>query len=106
MFSGGVALGREQGYFASLRARAFVSRPLEETGKIEGKDTLTVNAQVGYRTKDWEFALECLNLLDRNDNDIEYYYTSQLSSEVSSVDDRHFHPAEPRMVRAKITYHF
>jgi outer membrane receptor protein involved in Fe transport len=106
MFSGGIALGREEGYFASLRARAFVSRPLEETGEIEGKDTLTVNAQVGYRTKDWEFALECLNLLDRNDNDIEYYYTSQLSSEVSSVDDRHFHPAEPRMVRAKLTYHF
>jgi outer membrane receptor protein involved in Fe transport len=106
MFSGGVALGREEGYFASLRARAFVSRPLEETGTIEGKDTLTVNAQVGYRTKDWEFALQCLNLLDRNDNDIEYYYASQLSSEISSVEDTHFHPAEPRMIRARITYRF
>jgi hypothetical protein len=79
---------------------------LEETGDIEGDDTLTVNAQVGYRTKDWEVALECLNLLDRNDNDIEYYYTSQLSSEVSAVDDVHFHPAEPRMVRVKISYFF
>ncbi len=106
MFSGGISLGREEGYFGSLRARAFLGRPLEETGDIEGDDTLTVNAQVGYRTKDWEVALECLNLLDRNDNDIEYYYPSRLSSEVSAVDDVHFHPAEPRMVRVKISYFF
>lgn len=106
MFSGGIVLGREEGFFGSLRARAFLARPLEETGEIEGKDTLTVNAQVGYRTKDWEVALQCLNLLDRNDNDIEYYYTSQLAGEMSPVDDIHYHPAEPRMVRLRISYYF
>ena len=106
MFSGGISLGRELGYFGGLRARAFSARPLEESGEIEGKDTFTLNAQIGYRTKDWEVALECLNLLDRKDNDIEYYYPSALSTEVSQVDDIHFHPAEPRMVRVRMTYHF
>lgn len=106
MFSGGISLGKEEGFFGGLRARAFAARPLEETGEVEGKNTFTLNAQVGYRTKDWEVALECLNVLDRNDNDVEYYYPSQLSSEVSEVDDIHFHPAEPRMVRLKMTYHF
>lgn len=106
MFSGGIALGHEEGFFGSMRARAFVGRPLEESGDIEGKNTFTVNAQVGYRTKDWEVALECLNLLDREDNDIEYYYPSQLSTEAAPVDDIHFHPAEPRMVRVKMTYRF
>lgn len=106
MFSGGIALGHEEGFFGSMRARAFVGRPLEESGDIEGKSTFTLNAQVGYRTKDWEVALECLNLLDREDNDIEYYYPSQLSTEAAPVDDIHFHPAEPRMVRVKMTYRF
>jgi outer membrane receptor protein involved in Fe transport len=106
MFSGGIALGHEEGFFGSMRARAFVGRPLEESGDIEGKNTFTLNAQVGYRTKDWEVALECLNLLDRQDNDIEYYYPSQLSTEAAPVDDIHFHPAEPRMVRVKMTYRF
>lgn len=106
MFSGGIALGHEEGFFGSMRARAFVGRPLEESGDIEGKNTFTLNAQVGYRTKDWEVALECLNLLDREDNDIEYYYPSQLSTEAAPVDDIHFHPAEPRMVRVKMTYRF
>lgn len=106
MFSGGIALGHEEGFFGSMRVRAFVGRPLEESGDIEGKNTFTLNAQVGYRTKDWEVALECLNLLDREDNDIEYYYPSQLSTEAAPVDDIHFHPAEPRMVRVKMTYRF
>ena len=106
MFSGGIALGREEGFFGSLRARAFLARPLDETGDIEGKDTFSVNAQIGYRTKEWEVALECLNLLDRDDNDIEYYYTSQLSTELSATDDVHFHPVEPRMVRLKVSYFF
>jgi len=106
MFSGGISLGRQEGYFGSLRIRSFLGRALEETGEIEGRDVLTVNAQVGYRTKDWEVALQCMNLLDRDDNDIEYYYTSQLSGEVSAVDDIHYHPAEPRMIRMRLTYFF
>ena len=44
--------------------------------------------------------------LNGQDNDIEYYYPSALSTEVSEVDDIHFHPAEPRMVRMRMTYHF
>ena len=66
--------------------------------------TCTVNANVGYRTPRWELALECVNLLNRKDNDIEYYYTSMLDGEVGGVDDIHFHPAEPRMFRGRLTY--
>ncbi len=107
MFSGGVTLGKEEGFFGSLRARAFAARPLEETGEIEGKTTFTLNGQVGYRKKNWELALECLNILDRDDNDIEYYYGSRLAGEpAGGVDDVHFHPAEPRMFRVKLTYRF
>jgi outer membrane receptor protein involved in Fe transport len=66
---------------------------------------VTVNASVGYRTPHWEAALECLNLFNRHDNDIEYYHTSRLAGEpASGVDDIHFHPAEPRMFRGRVSY--
>jgi hypothetical protein len=87
-----------------MRVRAFGPRPLTEDGTVEGRATMTVNANVGYRTPRWEAALECLNLFNRRDNDIEYYYTSQLPGEAVGSDDIHFHPAEPRMLRGRITY--
>ena len=107
MFSGGFTLGaqgRQPGWFGGMRVRAFGPRPLTEDGSVNGRTTVTVNANVGYRTAKWEAALECLNLFDRRDNDIEYFYTSQLPGEAASSDDIHFHPAEPRIFRGRITY--
>jgi outer membrane receptor protein involved in Fe transport len=107
MFSGGFtvgAQGRQPGWFGGMRVRAFAPRPLTEDGTVEGRATMTVNANVGYRTPKWEAALECLNLFNRRDNDIEYYYTSQLPGEAASSDDTHFHPAEPRMFRGRVSY--
>jgi hypothetical protein len=50
--------------------------------------------------------VDCLNLLDRSDNDIEYFYESQLASEAAPVEDRHIHPIEPRMLRVSVTWRF
>jgi hypothetical protein len=107
VFSGGVVVGRESGLFGSLRARAFAPRPLEESGTIEGKSTFTLNGEVGWRRKNWEVAVGCFNILDRDDNDIEYYYASRLDGEgPAGVEDTHFHPAEPRSFRLRLTYRF
>jgi outer membrane receptor protein involved in Fe transport len=108
MFSGGFTIGaqgRQPGWFGGMRVRAFGPRPLTEDGSQEGRTTCTVNANVGYRTRRWETVLECTNLFNRYDNDIEYYYTSLLSYESGTgIDDTHFHPAEPRMFRGRVTY--
>lgn len=107
MFSGGFTIGREEGPFATVRARAFAKRPLTEDGSIEGKTSFLVNGSVGYRKKNWEVAVECLNLFDRQDNDVEYFYTSRLAGEPEEgVDDVHVHPTEPRMFRVRATYRF
>jgi len=39
------------------------------------------------------------NVFDSHDNDITYFYASQLAGEAASVEDRHFHPVEPRTLR-------
>lgn len=45
-------------------------------------------------------------VFDRKDNDITYFYESQLLGETAPVDDIHFHPVETRTVRASIVLKF
>jgi hypothetical protein len=109
MFSGGFVLGAQghkTGWFSGTRLRFFGQRPLIEDGSVKGKETYTINTNIGYRTERWEAALECLNVLNRKDRDIEYLYDSQLKGEAAPVTDVHVHPAEPRMFRARFTYHW
>ena len=109
MFSGGFVLGAQGhkiGWFSGTRLRFFGQRPLIEDGSVKGKETYTINTNIGYRTERWEAALECLNVLNRKDRDIEYLYDSQLKGEAAPVTDVHVHPAEPRMFRARFTYHW
>ncbi len=108
MFSGGVNLGaqgNDTGWFAGARVRMFANSPLEETDTVRGRDSVLVNATVGYRHKNWEAAVDCLNLLDRQDNDISYFYESQAPGR-PAANDTHIHPIEPRMFRLRLTYRF
>jgi len=106
ILSTGITLGKQEGLFGSLRSRYFGPRPLIEDGSVESRQNWQVNARIGYRKNDWEVAVDCLNLLGRNDNDIEYFYESQLPGEASPVADTHLHPAEPRTFRISLTKHF
>ena len=103
----GITIGKTEGFFGSLRSRYFSQRPLIEDGSVDSRQNWEVSARLGYRKNDWEVALDCLNLLGRNDNDIEYYYASRLQGEpAGGVDDIHIHPAEPRTFRISLTRHF
>ena len=51
-------------------------------------------------------ALDVYNLFDRQVNDIEYWYGSQLPGEGAPQFDRHVHPTEPRSLRLTISYRF
>jgi outer membrane receptor protein involved in Fe transport len=102
----GITVGKTEGLFGSLRGRFFGKRPLIEDGSVESSASFQVNGRIGYRKNDWEVAIDCLNLLDRKDNDIEYYYESQLPGEAAPVADIHLHPAEPRTFRLSVTRRF
>ncbi len=107
VLSTGLTFGHDTGWFGALRARYFSARPLTADQVIESEDSFQVNARLGYRWENCELALDCLNLLDRNDNDIEYYYTSRLPGEAAAgIDDIHLHPTEPRTLRATLTWFF
>ena len=46
------------------------------------------------------------NVFDSDDNDITYFYESQLANETAPVEDIHFHPVEPRTVRVTLSGSF
>ena len=57
-----------------------------------------------YKAQKWTFAvnlaLDVLNLEDRKNNDISYYYISRVPGEpIGGVDGVHVHPAVPRTIR-------
>ena len=48
-------------------------RPLDSVVDVKTRESLQVNARLGYRKNNWEIAMDCLNLLNRSDYDVAYY---------------------------------
>jgi hypothetical protein len=96
-----------RGFFGSLRLRYFGPQPLVEDGSVRAPSSLTLNLRAGWRHGAWEFTVDVLNVLDRDNIDIAYYYASRLPGEpAAGIDDIHLHPAEPRTMRTGVTRWF
>lgn len=107
VFASGVTVTAPCGAFGTLRARYFGPQPLIEDNSAIGDSSLTFDARVGWKFKNYEIALDILNVFDAENNDIAYFYTSRLPGEpLGGVDDFHIHPAEPREIRVTFTYRF
>jgi len=121
------------GWFGALRARYFGPQPLIEDNSVVAPSSTTWNARVGWRSEcageegrthagaraqagprnggwrdGWEVAVDVLNVFDRENYDIAYFYESRLRTEPSGAgtEDIHFHPAEPRTVRVSVAKRF
>jgi outer membrane receptor protein involved in Fe transport len=72
-----------------------------EDNSVSSTSSLTTNLRINRKmSNDLDIALDVLNLADRKNNDISYYYTSRVSSEpLLGVEGLHVHPAEPRTFR-------
>ena len=115
----GVTYQPHENWDIGLRGRYFGSRPLIEDNSERAAASTLLNAQVTYRPHpDWQARLEVFNLLDREANDIEYFYESCLRGELGTpacaanateredIADRHIHPSEPRSVRMSVRLSF
>jgi hypothetical protein len=107
VITAGASVDRSNGFFGSLRARYFGPQPLIVDGSVRGPSSLTFNLRAGWHSREWEVAVDALNVLDRINPDISYFYTSRLPGEpAGGVDDIHFHPAEPRTIRVSLSQRF
>ena len=91
----------------SMRLRYFGPRALTEDNSQRSGSSTLVNAMLTYALVDRiRLRVEALNLFDTAVDDITYFYASRLPGEpVGGVEDKHFHPAEPRTLRFSLLVH-
>jgi outer membrane receptor protein involved in Fe transport len=100
----GVAVDHPNGWFGGLRFRNFGESALIEDNSARSDPTTVVNLEAGYKIgKRYKLSASVFNLFDKEDNDITYFYESQLPGEDAPVSDVHFHPVEPRTFRVNLT---
>jgi hypothetical protein len=103
----GIAYNRPLGLYGGARLRYFGAAPLVEDNSVRSNSTMIVSLETGYRFNPaLSFEVSVFNVFDSKDNDITYFYESQLPGEVEPVSDIDFHPVEPRTVRATVTMRF
>lgn len=91
----------------SLGVRYIGAAPLIEDNSVRSASSVTTNLRINRQvSNDLNIALDVLNLADRKNNDISYYYKSRASGEVLGVNDVHLHPAEPRTIRLSAFWKF
>jgi outer membrane receptor protein involved in Fe transport len=103
---GGGVVARLDPWTFSARLRHFGEAPLIEDGSVTSEPTTLVNLGGSYDWRNITLSVELLNAFDAEDADITYFFGSRLPGEASLVEDIHFHPVEPRQVRASVRYRF
>jgi hypothetical protein len=113
VYSLGATVNDRGGWGGSLRGRYLGPRALTEDGSIESAPSFVLNAQLGKSFgQHWQVLVEAFNLLDREYDDIVYYYSTRLRDPRTSVleagerSDFVAHPAEPRSLRIRLHVRF
>jgi hypothetical protein len=92
---------------ASLQLRYLGPGALIEDNSVRSFSSTLTNLRISRKLgSNAELTLDVFNLFDREVNDIQYFYESQLPGEAAPVADRHVHPAEPRTARLTLQVRF
>ena len=103
----GVSINRPSGWSGGARLRYLGPGALIEDNSVRSSSTTLLNLEASYPfTSNVKGSIEMLNALDEKANDITYLYESRLRGEAAPVTDIHFHPVEPRTLRAFVTVRF
>jgi hypothetical protein len=103
----GITYENNDGFYGGARLRYFGPRPLIEDGTVESESSTILNAAIGFRRERYDLRIDVLNVFDSEDDDITYFYASRLPGEpADGIEDRHFHPIEPRTLRAYVSWKF
>ncbi|SFX33516.1 Outer membrane receptor proteins, mostly Fe transport [Janthinobacterium lividum] len=104
----GVTVTDQGSWSGAFQLRYFGPRPLIEDNSVRSASTTLAYARVAYQlNRKTRLSLDVFNLFDKRASDIDYYYASRLPGEgADGVNDRHFHPVEPRSVRLTLSYAF
>lgn len=116
----GVSVRHPVGLFGALRLRAVADRPATEDRSLTAQGFAVVSAQVGYRWRLWELAVQAENLFDSEWREAQFAADTRLRNEClapaapgcnppadgmrySTVSDVHFTPGTPFAAQARLT---
>lgn len=103
----GLGFALPSGWFGGARLRRLGPAALIEDDGVRSPSSTLVNVNLGRAFGErWQISVGVYNLLDAEANDVAYFYESQLPGEQEPVADVHFHPVEPRTVRATVRVSF
>jgi outer membrane receptor protein involved in Fe transport len=98
-------LRKFRGWTATVAQRYIGPGALVEDNSVRSRSSIQTNLKLSYAyNKHLEFGFDVYNLLNRKNNDIQYFYESQLKGEAAPVADRHVHPADPRTIRFNVRF--
>ena len=90
----------------STKIRYLGAAPLVEDASVKNDSSVLLNFGLVWTNNPVEVRLDVLNALDTGKNDIAYFYESRLPGEpAEGITDTHFHPLEPRAVRASLRWY-
>ncbi len=105
VLTGGVSVALSSRATAELTVRHLGPAPLIGDDSVRSDSSTLANLMLRYDFERVSVFAEVLNLLDRDDHDIDYFYASRLPGEpVYGVADLHFHPMEPRTFRVGVKF--
>ncbi|WP_426054334.1 TonB-dependent receptor [Janthinobacterium sp. PSPC2-1] len=104
----GVTVTDRGPWSGAFQLRYFGPRPLIEDNSVRSASTTLAYARLAYQlNRRTRLSLDVFNLFNKRASDIDYYYASRLPGEAQDgVNDRHFHPVEPRSARLTLSYAF
>ncbi len=104
----GVTVTDRGPWSGAFQLRYFGPRPLIEDNSVRSASTTLAYARLAYQlNRRTRLSLDVFNLFNKRASDIDYYYASRLPGEAADgVNDRHFHPMEPRSARLSLSYAF
>jgi outer membrane receptor protein involved in Fe transport len=107
VLGGGFTVHPGDGWMGSLQVKHFGRYPLIEDNSVKSEGSTLVNLRVGRESARWGLFLDVLNLLDRRDHDIDYFYASRLAGEpAAGIEDIHYHVFPAREARISLQLAF
>ncbi|MFD0994067.1 TonB-dependent receptor [Tenacibaculum geojense] len=93
-------------FFGGIKYRHLKDRAANEDYSLTAEGYTVVDANLGYRLKDFTFNVSALNLFDVAWNETQFATESRLQNEPNSVEEIHFTPGTPFNLKFTITYTF
>lgn len=95
------------GLSSSLQLRYLGESALLEDNSVRAPASTLLNGSIAWQRNNTEWRLEVFNLLDSDDYDVAYWYASRLPGEpLAGIEDLHYHPLEPRVIRVGMRVSF